>query len=68
MLEELNLDLVGNSTVGEKLLLLSKEIRVEIHFWESVSHKLIIKTVEVDKLPKRKGVRRAFGRFTVKHW
>lgn len=57
MLDELNLDLVGNSPFGEKLLLFSQEIMVEIQFWE-FSDKLTIKTVEVDKLPKRKGVRR----------
>lgn len=57
LLVELNLDPVGNSTVGEKLLIFSKEIRVKIKFWK-LSHKLIIKMIEVDKLPKRKDVKR----------
>lgn len=57
LLVELNLDPVGNSTVGEKLLIFSKEIRVKIKFWK-LSHKLIIKMIEVDKLPKRKDAKR----------
>lgn len=57
LLVELNLDPVGNSTVGEKLLIFSKEIRVKIKFWK-LSHKLIIKMIEVDKLPTRKDVKR----------
>lgn len=39
------------------LLIFSKELRVDIKFWE-LSHKSIIKTLEVDKLLKRKGVKR----------
>lgn len=57
VLVELNLDLVGHSTVGEKLLIFSKESRVKIKFWK-LSHKLVIKMIEVDKLPKRKDVKR----------
>lgn len=67
MLDEMNLDLGENSTVGEKLLLLSKEIRVEIQFWE-LSHKLLIKTVVVDKVPTRKGVRRDKPRIQGRFW
>lgn len=74
VLDELNLDPVGNSTVGEKLLLFSKEIRVEIKFGE-LPRNLVIETVEVDKLPKRKGVGRdkprvqeRFGRPTAERW
>lgn len=67
VLNELNLDLVGNSPFGEKLLLFSQEIRVEIQFWE-LSHKWIIKMVEVDKFPKRKSVRRDKPRIQERFW
>lgn len=67
MLDELNLDLVGNSTVGEKLLLLSKEIRVAIKFWE-LSHKLLIRTVVMDNVPKRKGIPRNKPRIQERFW
>lgn len=67
VLDELNLGPAGNSTFGEKLLIFSKEIRVEIQFGE-LSHKLIIKVIAVDKLPERKGVRREKAKIQDRPW
>lgn len=67
MLDELNLDPGGKGTVGEKLLIFSKEIRVEIKLWE-LSHTLIINTADVDKLPKGRGVRGDRPRVQERPW
>lgn len=62
-LDELNSDPVGHRMVGEELLILSKEIRVEM-----MSRKLMRKTIEVDKFPKRNGVRRDKARSQERFW
>lgn len=67
VLGELNFDPGVDSTVGEPLLICSKEIRVEIKLWE-FSRNLITKTTEVGKLPKREGVKEGEPRTQDSFW